>query len=330
MKINGKMIDKQLRFKGRMMFFTRSKNVKWFKRKYGFFAKMARLFLGGRNIRGINCSQMSIQGRDGNSIRLRIYRPKDYRENELLPAILWLHGGGFAIGVPELVKPYAKTFLKNSRVVIVCPDYRLSTEAPYPAAFNDSCDALLYMKEHSKELGIKDDQIMVGGDSAGGGLTAAITLYARDTKEVAISFQMPLYPMLDDRMETASMKDNNAPVWDEATNRCAWKLYLDGLYGKDDVPHYAAPGRAINYEGLPPTFTFAGQLEPFRDEIIAYVNNLKEAGIPVEFHLYEAAYHGFDTVAPRADISKDSKERLAKALAYAIEHYYAPQPSKKK
>lgn len=325
MKIDKKKIDKQLRFKGRLMFFVKAKNFKSFKMKYSFFAAFARFFLSGRKIKGIASEEKKIQGRDGNDVRIRIYRPKDQQNNELLPGLLWIHGGGYALGVPEVDKPYFKTFLKAARAVIVSPDYRLSVKEPYPAAFDDCYDALLWMKSHAEELGIKDDQIMVGGDSAGGGLATAITQRARDTKEVAISFQMPLYPMLDDRLATSSMKDNDAPIWDEKTNRAAWQLYLGELYGKEDVPPYAAPSRAANYEGLPPTFTFAGELEPFKDEIIEYVGKLEKAGVPVEFKIYEGAYHGFDTIAPRAEISKQATESLAKAFAYAIENYFAPQ-----
>mgnify|MGYP001125490301 CR=1 FL=1 len=124
------------------------------------------------------------------------------------------------------------------------------------------------MKAHAQELGIRDDQIMVGGDSAGGGLAAALTLYARDQQDVAIAFQMPIYPMLDDRMETESAQNNDMPVWNSKSNALAWRLYLAGLFGTDHVPPYAAPARADRYEDLPPTVTFVGDLEPFRDETI--------------------------------------------------------------
>ncbi|MGM0900694.1 MAG: alpha/beta hydrolase fold domain-containing protein [Bacillota bacterium] len=144
---------------------------------------------------------------------------------------------------------------------------------------------------------------MVGGESAGGGLAAALSLYARDTKEVNIAYQMPLYPMMDDRMTTELARENNAPIWNSTTNRWAWKLYLGELFEKD-VPVYAAAARATDYRNLPPTITFVGDIEPFRDETIQYVTNLKEAGIPVDFELYKGCYHGFDIISPTAEISK--------------------------
>jgi acetyl esterase/lipase len=143
--------------------------------------------------------------------------------------------------------------------------------------------ALLWMKDYAKELGIRKNQLMVGGDSAGGRLTAALSIYARDKGEVAIAFQMPQHPMLDDRMTTESAKDNNAPVWNAKSNFYVWKPYLGELYGTSEMPYYAAPARAENYKGLTTTATFVGELEPFRDETIQYVESLRKAEDPVEF-----------------------------------------------
>ncbi len=176
------------------------------------------------------------------------------------------------------------------------------------------------MKNHAEELGIRPDQLMVGGESAGGGLTAALCLYARDKDEVKISFQMPLYPMIDDRMITESAKENNAPVLNSRMNELAWKLYLGELFGKD-VPYYAAPARATDYRNLPPAVTFVGDLEPFRDETIQYVENLRKAGVPVDFKVYSGCYHGFDIINPKADVSRDATIFFINSFKYAVDHY---------
>src|SRR3546814_233257 len=163
--------------------------------------------------------------------------------------------------------------------------------------------SLLWLKTHAGELGVRDDQLAVAGMSAGGGLTAALTLLARDRGDVNIAFQIPLYPMIDDRMDSESASDSDAPVWNSASNGIAWKTYLGALFGAD-VPAYAAAARATDYRGLPPTCTFVGDLEPFRDETLRYVENLKAAGVPVAFELFRGAFHGFDVVAPKAAISQ--------------------------
>lgn len=206
--------------------------------------------------------------------------------------------------------------------IVVAPDYRLSLDAPYPAALDDCHEALLWMKEHTGELGIRDDQLMVGGESAGGGLAAAIALYERDLGGVKIAFQMLLYPMLDDRMMNESAKENNAPVWDSDANRVAWGLYLADFAGKD-VPPYAAPARATDFAGLPPTVAFVGDLEPFRDETILYVRNLRDAGVKVDFEIYAGCYHAFDRMNPYAEVSRKAIAFLMKSFKYAVEHYYA-------
>ena len=139
--------------------------------------------------------------------------------------MLWIHGGGYAIGTPEQSRATARRLVAATDCVVALPDYRLSTQAPCPAALHDRYDALLWLRDHADELGIASDQLVVGGDSAGGGLTAAVTLLARDRGEVAVAFQVPLYPMIDDR-PTASSCDDDAPVWNTAIDEAAWDLHL--------------------------------------------------------------------------------------------------------
>jgi acetyl esterase/lipase len=174
------------------------------------------------------------------------------------------------------------------------------------------------MKDAAEGQRILPDGVITGGESAGGGLTAALSLLARDRGEVAIDFQMPLYPMIDDR-DTDSSRDNDAPVWDSTANRSAWRLYLGALAGEENVPAYAAPARAMDYRGLPPTFTFVGDLEPFHDETLAYVSRLEDAGVPVEFQVYRGAFHAFDGMAPKAEISRSATARLLSAYARAVD-----------
>jgi acetyl esterase/lipase len=260
---------------------------------------------------------------DGSKLRICIFKPLERIDN--VPGVLWLHGGGYAIGAPEQAKVMAKRFIEMSNCVVIAPDYRLSVEASYPAALDDSYTVLLWMKNHAKDLGIRADQLFVGGDSAGGGLTAALTLYARDKGEVAIAFQMPLYPMLDDRMNSESAKENNAPIWNTKSNHNGWKLYLGNLFGTEDVPYYAAPARVEDYTNLPPTATFVGELEPFRDETIQYVENLRKAGNNVDFQMYKGCYHAFDTICPKAKVSKEAIIFIMEAYKHAVDHYFAEQ-----
>lgn len=257
------------------------------------------------------------------SLRLCVYRPKEKREKA--PGLLWIHGGGYAIGIPELDGNFIKSFIQESGCIVVAPDYCLSTEAPYPAALEDCYTALLWLKDNAASLGVRPDQLMVGGDSAGGGLTAALCIYARDKKEVSIAFQMPLYPMLDDRMITESSQNNDAPVWNTKSNENGWRLYLGELYGTDKVPAYAAPARLTDYHDLPPAFTFVGSIEPFCDETITYMEQLKAAGIPAEYKVFQGCFHAFDIMAKKAGPAKEARKLLIENFRYAVEHYFAKQ-----
>jgi acetyl esterase/lipase len=324
MKIERFMIDRELRAAGaifKLLNFTFTEPGMRF---------MNRLMTKHRLIRikskTLEVTEEQIPRRDGTGMRVLIFRPLGLKDSA--PGVLWLHGGGYAIGAPETAVWKADWLTAVCDCVVVAPAYRLSVQAPFPAALEDSYDALLWMKESAQRLGIRDNQLMVGGDSAGGGLTAALTLYARDRGEVAVAFQMPLYPMLDDRMETDSAQNNNAPVWNSKANRTAWKLYLGALFGTPDVPGYAAAARAADYTRLPPTATFVGSLEPFRDETIHYVDSLKRAGVPVDFALFDGCYHAFETLRPKTLVSKRAVAFLQDAFRHAAEHYFAQQPEK--
>ncbi len=320
MKVKSNMLDKDLRPTGRMIKII---NNTFTEKRLRLFNKWSGKITGKIKDDTIQFTEQWIHRKDGSKIRVCIFRPLKPKEN--VPGVLWLHGGGYAIGAPELGAMMSKRFIEVSDCVVVAPDYRLSVQTPYPAALEDSYEALLWMKSHAKELGIRDNQLMVGGDSAGGGLTAALTLYARDQGEVAIAFQMPLYPMIDDRMTSESAKDNNAPLWNSKSNYNGWKLYLGSLFGTPNVPYYAAPARAEDFSNLPPTVTFVGELEPFRDETIQYVENLKKAGVPVEFEIYKGCFHAFDQICPKAAISKKAASFVENSFKFAVDHYFAEQ-----
>lgn len=199
-----------------------------------------------------------------------------------------------------------------------------SLYAPFPAALEDCYLALLWLKENGEKYGMRRDKIFVGGNSAGGGMTAALTLYARDRGEVNIAFQMPLYPMLDDR-PTETSKNNDAPVWNTKSNIAAWELYLGGDYGTDRVSKYAAPARETDFSGLPPTLTFIGSIDPFLAETKSYVEALRAAGVPVEFRIFEGGFHSFD-IYYFANIAKEANKFIRDGFKFAAENYCAPQP----
>jgi len=314
------MIDEDLRPFG--WFFKLFLNT-YTEKRFRLFHKVTRFVQLGKTDKRMDCSQLWIERDDRSKLRICIYKPKVMDGN--LPGVLWMHGGGYGMGLPEQCLVRAKQLMNAHPCVVVSPDYRLTIEAPFPAALDDCYTALLWMKDHAEELGINANQLFIGGDSAGGGLTAALALYARDKKQVNIAFQMPLYPMLDDRMQTVSAMDNNAPVWNARSNHNSWKLLLGEAFGTENVSEYAAPARATNFKGLPPTATFVGGLEPFRDETTDYVENLRKAGVTVDFKVFEGCFHAFDYF-PYSKVSQEAVGFITSAYAYAAEHYFAEQP----
>lgn len=238
--------------------------------------------------------------------------------------VLWIHGGGYILGMKEMVYiSRAVELVKSFGAVVVSPGYRLAPFSPYPAAIDDCYAALLYMKEHAAELRVHEDQLMVGGESAGGGLCAAVCIRARDSGEVNIAFQMPLYPMLDDR-DTETSRDNHGRVWNTWKNHFGWRCYLRGT-DRETLPPYAAPARTENMEGLPPAYTFVSTGEPFYAETMEYIRRLRECGTPASADVYETDMHAFDMMRPKDALSIEAARRFNESFAYAQTNYFAPQ-----
>ena len=250
-------------------------------------------------------------GTEAGSMRMRVLQPKD--ADGPVPGILWIHGGGYMIGGAYMVDmSCGKMLAREYGAVVVCPNYRLAGKAPFPAALEDCYAALAWMYAQAEELGIDRDRIVVGGESAGGGLTAAVCLYARDKGEIPVALQLPLYPMLDCE-DTESSADNHGRVWNTRRNHWGWKHYLGDLYGSEDISKYASPARETDYSGLPPCYTFVADGEPFYCETLAYVKNLQEAGVEARVDVYPGNTHAFDMLLPWQEQSKTAKRRLCEA-----------------
>lgn len=246
---------------------------------------------------------------------------------ENAPGVLWLHGGGYILGMKEMVyMGRAVDLVKKHGAVVISPGYRLAFQAPYPAAIDDCYDALLYVKSHAEELGIRDDQIMIGGESAGGGLCAALAMMARDKGEVRIAYQMPLYPMIDN-FDTESSQNNHGRVWNTGRNHFAWRIYLR-KDAKKEVSPYAAPARQTDFSGLPPAYTFVGDGEPFYQETLDFVKNLKKAGVEASVDVYPSDMHAFDMMKPELEISRQAIRKFNEKFEYAKNHYFAAQREK--
>lgn len=260
-------------------------------------------------------------------IRLKIYRPAvlSSKETGELPPMLYTHGGGYITGSPEPFAGAIARFIERRPCMVVAPAYRNALVKPYPAAFEDCYMTLLWMRDNADELGIDASRFMIAGHSAGGGLTAAVTLKARDTGDVKIAFQMPFYPMIDDQQPHDPARDMDAPGWDNRTNAFGWASYLKDLYAQDvEIPAYAAPSRNTDYNDFPPTITFVGEYEPFYWETVEYVRLLKAAGVEVAFKVYEKCTHGPDMIVPDSKLGQDAIDFALNSYADFYDRYLYP------
>lgn len=233
---------------------------------------------------------------DGATIRLRWYARKD-APGEPGPAALYLHGGGMIVGHVGQFDGLISRYVSASGTPILSVDYRLAPEHPHPVPVEDAYAALIWLHQHAADLGVDPARIGVFGDSACGGLAAAVSILARDRKGPAIAKQILVMPMLDDR--TLNPDPQLAPfvgwTWDD--NRTGWQALLGDAAGGLDTPAYAAPARVADPAGLPPAYIEVGQLDIFRDEDLTYALRLGQAGVPVEFHLHPGVPHEFDFIA---------------------------------
>ena len=250
---------------------------------------------------------------DAPPVTIRRYRPVG--ADGPLPGIVFIHGGGMVFGSIENEDPIAAMLCQAVPAMVVSVGYRLAPEHPYPAQLDDCYAVLRWLADHAAELGVDPGRLALFGVSAGGALVVATAMRARDEAGPTVRFQMPIYPMLDDRNETASSQEvTGVGMWDRAGNLEAWGWYL----GAQEPDAYAAPARASELSGLPPAFIDVGEVDLFRDEDIVFAQRLLAAGVPTELHVYPGAYHSSENLAPEAPLSDRIWETRLAALRRAL------------
>lgn len=235
---------------------------------------------------------------------VRLHRPAADRHAGA--ALLWMHGGGYVIGTAAQDDSLCQRFVQRLGITVAAVEYRLAPKHPYPAALEDCYDVLTWL---SRLPGIDPTRIIIGGASAGGGLTAALALLARDRGEVALLFQLLVYPMVDDRSSDRVADNPRYRMWTPNTNRIGWQAYLRGADAE-----VAVPSRHTDLSGVAPAWIGVGTLDPLHDEDVEYARRLLDAGVSCEVDRIPGAFHGFDMVTPWAGVSKAFFDRQCDVL----------------
>ena len=262
-----------------------------------------------------------ITGTDAERLRLCLYRPKERLRNAILPAILYMHGGGFVLGKPEMADDYLADLAEASGAIIVAVDYRLAPEHPFPAPLEDCYNALAWLFANGPHLGLDPRRMVVMGHSAGGGLAAALAILARNRAEFPLAGQVLIYPMLDYRTGSAQSpfpsRDTGTFSWLPTPNQFCWDCLRGGYTLDDDCIGLFSPSMQQDLGGLPPSFISVGSQDLFLEENIDYAMRLWSAGVAMELHVYPGVPHMFDQVAgcitdqSRLDVVRALKELLS-------------------
>jgi acetyl esterase len=224
-------------------------------------------------------------------VAIIVVRPEPDGTDRRTGGLLCIHGGGFAIGRAEDDLFLALWIVQALGIVVTLVDYRLAPEHPYPAGLDDCYAALTWMHGAADQLGLDPDRIGVYGSSCGATLAAGTALLARDLGGPPLCLQYLALPVLDDRLDTPSMRDLvDTPVWHRRNAELSWAYYLGEP--RHDVPAYASPARAEVLAGLPCTYISTAEFDPLRDEGCIYAMRLSQAGVAVELHQFAGTYHG--------------------------------------
>lgn len=270
-------------------------------------------------ISGIDVTEHHAPGNSGEPrVRLLMYRPQ--LQGRTLPALLWIHGGGYVDGRADWDEHVAKSLVRNVGCCVVSVEYRLAPETTYPGAIEDCHAALCWLQASAAELDIDPQRIGVAGISAGGGLAAALALMARDGGGPALCFQALIQPMLDDR---SVREENRHPfagefIWTREHNHFGWSALLGHEPGGVHTSPYAAAARACSLGGLPATFISVGALDLFVEENIEYARRLIREGVPTELHVHPGACHAFQFLAPTCPAAQLHEHNLIAALRLAL------------
>ncbi len=253
----------------------------------------------------------------GQLLPVRIYRPAEVGAGPA-PALVFYHGGGFVIGGLDTHDRDCRALANRGGCVVVSVDYRLAPEHPFPAAVDDAAAALRWIVDHAADLGVDADRLAIGGDSAGGNISAVTALWARD-EGIALRLQLLIYPAVDSSGDYPSRVENaTGYLLDQESMEWFTEHYFGPVTNRDDWR--AAPMRAARHDGVAPALVITAEYDPLRDEGEAYAAKLEAAGVPATVTRYDGMVHGFfgfGAIVPAALPAVDEAGAALRAALHA-------------
>ena len=267
--------------------------------------------------KGPEVSKVEMREADGPAgmIPVRVYTPAGTGEK---PGLVFFHGGGFVVCDLDSHDATCRELANGADCVVVSVDYRLAPEAKFPAAPEDCYAATKWVTENASELGIDAKRIAVGGDSAGGNLATVVAQMCRDRNGPALTHQLLIYPVTDNRFDTISYKENGVGYFLSADMmRWFWHHYLESESDGDNP--LASPLRATDLSGLPSATLLTAEYDPLRDEGRAYAERLQEAGVQTTYTDYPGVFHGFFGMTAQIPRARQAVDEACVELRKAFE-----------
>jgi len=250
-------------------------------------------------------------------VPLRLVRPAGTQAAQVLPVLVYFHGGGWTIGDLDTHDVLCRQLAQAAGAAVVSVDYRLGPEHRFPAAVDDCVAATRWVREQAAALGVDASRLAVGGDSAGGNLAAVVCLALREAGEPLPAFQLLIYPATDMRAVAPSHESNGRGY---LLTRDSIAYYTGHYLGEDVALRSdwrASPLLASDHRGLPPALVLTAGFDPLRDEGLQYANALSAAGVPAQYLCFERQIHGFITMGRVLDEANLAVQVCAAALRRA-------------
>lgn len=259
----------------------------------------------------IKVSKYEIPTVDNATVEVHVMEKNGENQTDA-PCLVYYHGGGWVIPILSFHLDLIREYITRTSCKVVCVDYRIAPEFPFPIPFEDCYSTLQWTADNAEKIGINPNKIVLGGDSAGGNFTAAVSQKAVFENGPKVAGQMLIYPAVDVRMETESMKKYvDTPVWNGVMTEVVYQQYLQN--GDCGMRQYASPMEAESFVGLPKAYIEVAEFDCLRDEGLNYAEALKAAGVDVTIRDTKGTVHAFDYI-PGSEVITESLEKRAEFL----------------